>query len=128
MRIRDWISDVCSSDLKRLVKRGDLDRDSDPQAYSIGIKELWQVPAGRVEPGKVVHSLGWPLDTNPYGGSFLYHLDQDRIALGYVSGLAYSDPELKPWKAFQQGKKPPHMPPPAERAKNPTPHTRALAP
>src|SRR3546814_9689900 len=48
---------------KRLVKRFDLDHDSDPQAYSIGIQELWQVPAGRVEPGKVVHSLGWPLDT-----------------------------------------------------------------
>src|SRR3546814_14356208 len=63
---------------KRLVKRFDLDHDSDPQAYSIGIKELWQVPAGRVEPGKVVHSLGWPLDTNTYGGSFLYHLAQDR--------------------------------------------------
>src|SRR3546814_504420 len=96
---------------KRLVKRFDLDRDSDPQAYSIGIKELWQVPAGRVEPGKVVHSLGWPLDTNTYGGSFLYHLDQDRIALGYVSGLDYSDPEFKPWEAFQQWKNHPHVAP-----------------
>src|SRR3546814_6938530 len=129
MRISDWSSDVCSSDLdihakvtvlaegarghltKRLVKRFDLDRDSDPQAYSIGIKELWQVPAGRVEPGKVVHSLGWPLDTNTYDGSFLYHLDQDRIALGYVSGLDYSDPEFKPWEAFQQWKNHPHVAP-----------------
>src|SRR3546814_7659166 len=96
---------------KRLVDRFDLDRDSDPQAYSIGIKELWQGPAGRVEPGKVVHSLGWPLDTNTYGGSFLYHLDQDRIALGYVSGLDYSDPEFKPWEAFQQWKNHPHVAP-----------------
>ncbi|GAA3931477.1 electron transfer flavoprotein-ubiquinone oxidoreductase [Luteimonas lutimaris] len=96
---------------KRLVKRFDLDRDSDPQAYSIGIKELWQVPAGRVSPGKVVHSLGWPADTRTYGGSFLYHLDGDRIALGYVSGLDYSDPEYKPWEAFQQWKNHPTVAP-----------------
>ena len=94
---------------KRLVKRFDLDRDSDPQAYSIGIKELWQVPAGRVSPGKVVHSLGWPADTKTYGGSFLYHLDQDRVALGYVTGLDYSDPDYKPWEAFQQWKNHPHV-------------------
>jgi len=96
---------------KRLVKRFDLDRDSDPQAYSIGIKELWQVPTGRVSPGKVVHSLGWPADTKTYGGSFLYHLDGDRIALGYVSGLDYSDPEYKPWEAFQQWKNHPTVAP-----------------
>ena len=96
---------------KRLVKRFDLDRDSDPQAYSIGIKELWQVPTGRVSPGKVVHSLGWPADSRTYGGSFLYHLDGDRIALGYVSGLDYSDPEYKPWEAFQQWKNHPTVAP-----------------
>jgi electron-transferring-flavoprotein dehydrogenase len=89
---------------KRLVKRFELDRDSDPQAYSIGIKELWQVPAGRTSPGKIVHTLGWPADNKTYGGSFLYHLDNDRIALGYVSGLDYKDPQYKPWEAFQQWK------------------------
>ncbi|MDR1076607.1 MAG: electron transfer flavoprotein-ubiquinone oxidoreductase [Xanthomonadaceae bacterium] len=89
---------------KRLIKRFELDKDCDPQAYSIGIKELWQVPEGRVRPGKVVHSLGWPADSRTYGGSFLYHLDDNRIALGYVSGLDYSDPEYKPWEAFQQWK------------------------
>jgi electron-transferring-flavoprotein dehydrogenase len=96
---------------KRLVKRFDLDRDSDPQGYSIGIKELWQVPAGRVSPGRIVHTLGWPADTKTYGGSFLYHLDGDRIALGYVSGLDYSDPEYKPWEAFQQWKNHPSVAP-----------------
>ncbi|MGN7726608.1 electron transfer flavoprotein-ubiquinone oxidoreductase [Luteimonas sp. 22616] len=96
---------------KRLVKRFDLDRDSDPQGYSIGIKELWQVPPGRVSPGKIVHTLGWPADTKTYGGSFLYHLDGDRIALGYVSGLDYSDPEYKPWEAFQQWKNHPTVAP-----------------
>jgi electron-transferring-flavoprotein dehydrogenase len=89
---------------KQLVKRFGLDADSDPQGYSIGIKELWQVPAGRVTPGRIVHSFGWPADNRTYGGSFLYHLDGDRIALGYVSGLDYADPEYKPWEAFQQWK------------------------
>lgn len=89
---------------KQLIKRFALDKDSDPQGYSIGIKELWQVPAGRVTPGKIVHSFGWPADSHTYGGSFLYHLDKDRIALGYVSGLDYSDPNYQPWEAFQQWK------------------------
>ncbi|SEJ06320.1 electron transfer flavoprotein-ubiquinone oxidoreductase [Frateuria terrea] len=96
---------------KQLIKRFALDKDSDPQGYSIGIKELWQVPAGRVTPGKIVHSFGWPADNDTYGGSFLYHLDGDRIALGYVSGLDYSDPEYKPWEAFQQWKNHPHVKP-----------------
>ncbi len=89
---------------KRLVERFGLDADSDPQGYSIGIKELWQVPEDRVSPGRIVHTLGWPADTSTYGGSFLYHLDGGRIALGYVSGLDYRDPHYKPWEAFQQWK------------------------
>src|SRR3546814_9366396 len=138
MRISDWSSDVCSSDLgvakdgthkpgytegidikakvtvlaegargsltKQLVKRFKLDTDSDPQGYSIGIKELWQLPPDRVTPGKIVHSFGWPADTHTYGGSFMYHLDKDRIALGYISGLDYSDQHYQPWEAFQQWK------------------------
>ncbi|MDQ3056792.1 MAG: electron transfer flavoprotein-ubiquinone oxidoreductase, partial [Pseudomonadota bacterium] len=96
---------------KRLVKQFGLDADSDPQGYSIGIKELWQVPPGRVSPGKIVHSFGWPADNATYGGSFLYHLDGDRIALGYVSGLDYSDPDYKPWEAFQQWKNHPLIKP-----------------
>jgi electron-transferring-flavoprotein dehydrogenase len=89
---------------KRLLKRYALDKNSDPQGYSIGIKELWQVPEERVSPGKIVHSFGWPADSHTYGGGFLYHLDKGRIALGYVSGLDYSDPDYKPWEAFQQWK------------------------
>jgi electron-transferring-flavoprotein dehydrogenase len=96
---------------KQLVKRFGLDAGSDPQGYSIGIKELWQLPAGRVSPGRIVHSFGWPADTRTYGGSFLYHLDQDRVALGYVSGLDYSDPDYKPWEAFQQWKNHPTVAP-----------------
>ncbi len=96
---------------KQLVKRFGLDAASDPQAYSIGIKELWQVPAGRVTPGKIVHTLGWPASNDIYGGGFLYHLDADRIALGYVSGLDYADAEYKPWEAFQQWKNHPSVAP-----------------
>ncbi|MES2859328.1 MAG: electron-transfer flavoprotein:ubiquinone oxidoreductase, partial [Pseudomonadota bacterium] len=96
---------------KRLIKQFQLDAASDPQGYSIGIKELWQVPEDRVQPGKIVHSFGWPADNNTYGGSFLYHLDKGRIALGYVSGLDYSDPEYKPWEAFQQWKNHPMIAP-----------------
>ena len=96
---------------KRLIKQFDLDAGSDPQGYSIGIKELWHVPAGRVSPGKIVHSLGWPADNRTYGGSFVYHLDGDRIALGYISGLDYSDPDYKPWEAFQQWKNHPLIKP-----------------
>ena len=96
---------------KQLVKRYSLDAESDPQSYSIGIKELWQVPAGRVSPGKIVHSLGWPADSRTYGGSFLYHLDGDRVALGYVSGLDYRDPNYQPYEAFQQWKHHPTVKP-----------------
>ncbi|MGV8922216.1 MAG: 4Fe-4S dicluster domain-containing protein [Thermomonas sp.] len=96
---------------KRLVNRFKLDANSDPQGYSIGIKELWQLPEDRVSPGKIVHSFGWPADNKTYGGSFMYHMDKGRIALGYVSGLDYSDPEYKPWEAFQQWKNHPMVKP-----------------
>ena len=96
---------------KQLVKRFGLDAGSDPQSYSIGIKELWQVPEARVSPGKIVHSFGWPADTGTYAGSFLYHLDQGQIALGYVSGLDYKDPNYQPWEAFQQWKNHPTIKP-----------------
>ncbi len=96
---------------KRLIKQFKLDADSDPQGYSIGIKELWQVPEERVSPGRIVHSFGWPADTHTYGGSFIYHLDKGRIALGYVSGLDYRDPHYQPWDAFQQWKNHPMVKP-----------------
>ena len=94
---------------KQLIARYGLDADSDPQSYSLGIKELWQVRDGVCEPGKIVHSMGWPADSRTYGGSFLYHLDGNRIALGYVSGLDYSDPQYQPYEAFQQWKNHPSV-------------------
>lgn len=89
---------------KQLIHRYALDADCDPQTYGLGFKELWQLPPGRVEPGLIQHSIGWPLDTKTYGGSFLYHLDNDRVYIGYVVGLDYEDPRLQPFEAFQQFK------------------------
>ena len=87
---------------KQLIQRYQLDANSDPQTYGIGIKELWQLPPGRGETGKVVHTIGWPLDSATYGGSFIYHLDKDRVAIGFVTGLDYADPAFSPFEAFQQ--------------------------
>ncbi|MCE7033558.1 electron transfer flavoprotein-ubiquinone oxidoreductase [Lysobacter sp. GX 14042] len=112
---------------KRLVKRFDLDADSDPQGYSIGIKELWQVPEDRVSPGKIVHSFGWPADSATYGGSFIYHLDKGRIAIGYVTGLDYKDPNYKPWEAFQQFKHHPMVKPLLEGGEIISAGARAIA-
>ena len=89
---------------KELIRRFGLDAHCDPQTYGLGFKELWQLPAGRVEPGLIQHSIGWPLDRGTYGGSFLYHLDSDRVYIGYVVGLDYQDPRFKPFEAFQQFK------------------------
>ena len=89
---------------KQLISKFELDKDSDPQTYGIGMKELWRVQPGKSTPGLVQHTTGWPLDSNIYGGSFIYHLDKDRIALGFVCGLDYADPEFMPFEAFQQFK------------------------
>jgi electron-transferring-flavoprotein dehydrogenase len=89
---------------KQLIRKYGLDGDSDPQSYGIGMKELWQVQPGKSQPGLVQHTAGWPLDSNIYGGSFIYHLDKDRIAIGFVCGLDYQDPGFVPFEAFQQMK------------------------
>lgn len=89
---------------KRAIRKYGLDANSDPQTYGIGLKELWQLPEGRAEAGLVQHSLGWPLPREIYGGSFIYHLDKNRVAVGFVCGLDYQDPRFMPFEAFQQFK------------------------
>lgn len=89
---------------KQLIRRFELDRDSHAQTYGIGFKELWQCRPGRVQRGLVQHTVGWPLDPAIYGGGFIYHLDDDRLAVGFVAGLDYEDPEFRPFEAFQQFK------------------------
>ncbi|MBV8592225.1 MAG: electron transfer flavoprotein-ubiquinone oxidoreductase [Acetobacteraceae bacterium] len=76
----------------------------DPQVYGIGIKELWEVQPEKHQPGLVVHTAGWPLDAGTYGGSFLYHAENNEIAVGFVVGLNYSNPYLSPFEEFQRYK------------------------
>ncbi len=111
---------------KQLIKQFKLDAECSPQTYGIGFKELWQVPAGRAKPGYIQHSIGWPLDSKTYGGSFLYHLDQDRVYVGFVAGLDYEDPEFKPFEAFQQFKHHPSVKPLLEGGETLSAGSRAL--
>src|SRR5699024_5105323 len=83
---------------KQLIKHFELDADCDPQGYGIGLKELWKLPEGRVKPGLVQHTVGWPLDSKTYGGSFIYHLDDDSVAIGFVAGLDYQHPNFRPFE------------------------------
>jgi electron-transferring-flavoprotein dehydrogenase len=94
---------------KQLIARFALDEGREPQTYGLGFKELWQLPAGRTRPGLVQHTVGWPLPSSVYGGSFVYHLDDDRIYVGFVVGLDYADPDFAPFEAFQQFKHHPSM-------------------
>jgi electron-transferring-flavoprotein dehydrogenase len=94
---------------KQVVTRLGLADGREPQTYGLGIKELWQLPAGRAEAGLIQHTVGWPVDSRTYGGSFLYHLDRDRVYVGYVAGLDYADPRFKPFEAFQQFKHHPRI-------------------
>jgi len=89
---------------KRLVEHFRLRDGIDPQTYAIGIKELWEVAPDRHQPGLVVHTIGWPLDTATYGGSFLYHLEGRQVAVGFVIGLDYKNPFLNPFEEFQRFK------------------------
>ena len=94
---------------KQLIARFKLDEGKDPQAYGIGLKELWEVDPAKHVPGLVVHTAGWPLDADTYGGSFLYHLDNNQVELGFVVGLDYSNPWLSPFEEMQRWKTHPEI-------------------
>ncbi|NJM33278.1 MAG: electron transfer flavoprotein-ubiquinone oxidoreductase [Limnobacter sp.] len=94
---------------KRLIEKFNLNKDRDPQTYGIGLKELWQIDPALHKPGLVVHSAGWPLDPKTYGGSFLYHLENNQVAVGFVVGLAYENPYLSPFEEFQRYKTHPEI-------------------
>ena len=89
---------------KALFEQFELREGKDPQTYAIGIKELWDIEPEKSKPGTVWHSVGWPLSTDTYGGSFLYHLKGNQVAVGYVVGLDYSNPHLSPFEEFQRFK------------------------
>src|SRR5580700_4263247 len=93
---------------KQLVEKQKLD-NINPQIYSIGIKELWDVQPGKTAPGYVAHTLGWPVSTDMYGGGWIYGLSDDRVSIGLVIGLEYADPQFDPHEAFQKWKTHPHI-------------------
>ena len=100
-----FFAEGCRGSLsEQLIKKFDLRKNSDPQTYGIGIKELWEVDPEVHEEGKITHTTGWPLDKNTYGGSFLYHLDNNQVVVGFVIGLDYENPHLSPFDEFQRFK------------------------
>jgi electron-transferring-flavoprotein dehydrogenase len=103
------IAEGCRGSLaKQLIAQFGLDANS-PQTFALGFKELWQLPDGRVQPGLIQHSVGWPLHSSEYGGSFVYHLNGNQVYIGYIIGLDYQDPRLEPFEVFQQFKNHPSM-------------------
>ncbi|MGI4849443.1 MAG: 4Fe-4S dicluster domain-containing protein [Janthinobacterium lividum] len=94
---------------RQLMDRFQLNAGRDPQTYGIGIKELWEIDPARHKPGLVIHTAGWPLPSDTYGGSFLYHLENNQVAIGYVVGLGYQNPFLSPYEEFQRYKTHPEI-------------------
>jgi electron-transferring-flavoprotein dehydrogenase len=95
----------CRGSLTReLFAKYKLRDGADPQTYGIGIKELWEIDPAKHQPGLIVHSVGWPLASDTYGGSFLYHLEDNLVAVGFVVGLDYQNPWLSPYEEFQRYK------------------------
>lgn len=90
---------------KQLIEKFQLDADSDPQHYGLGIKEIWEIPPEQHEPGLVVHGLGWPLqESGSSGGAFLYHAEDNQVYLGLITDLNYSNPHVSPFEEFQRWK------------------------
>ncbi|MBN07926.1 MAG: electron transfer flavoprotein-ubiquinone oxidoreductase [Rhodospirillaceae bacterium] len=89
---------------KTLIEKFDLNSESDPQTYGIGIKELWEVDPAKHDQGAITHTIGWPMETDTYGGSFIYHLENNQVAVGFVIGLDYKNPYLSPFDEMQRFK------------------------
>jgi len=89
---------------KELIARYQLDAGKDPQSYALGIKELWEIAPDKAQPGRVIHTAGWPMDNATYGGGFLYHLEGNKVTLGFVTGLDYQNPWLSPFEEMQRWK------------------------
>jgi electron-transferring-flavoprotein dehydrogenase len=89
---------------KLLIAKYNLAAGKDPQSFAIGIKELWEIPADKAKPGLVVHTAGWPMTDDTFGGGFLYHLEDNKVTLGFVIGLDYQNPYLSPFEEMQRWK------------------------
>lgn len=99
------IAEGCRGQLsEQVINKYDLRLNKSPQTYAIGLKEVWEIPEQQHKLGKVVHTVGWPMDSKTYGGSFLYHISKNRVALGFVIGLDYKNPWLNTFKELQRFK------------------------
>jgi electron-transferring-flavoprotein dehydrogenase len=94
---------------KELIAKFDLAKDRNPQTYGVGVKELWEVPSGRIAPGEVIYTMGWPLTTKEYGGAWIYGSKDNLVSLGFVTGLDYPDPRLDPQHVLQDFKQHPFV-------------------
>jgi len=94
---------------KQLIAKFNLTKDANPQTYGVGVKELWQVPSGRIAPGEVIYTMGWPLTTKEYGGAWIYGSKDNLVSLGFVTGLDYPDPRLDPQHVLQTFKQHPFI-------------------
>ena len=112
---------------RQLLRRFGLDQDREPQKFGLGLKELWEVAAEKHRPGLVQHTFGWPLDNRTGGGSFLYHLDDNLVSVGFVVHLNYENPYLSPFEEFQRFKTHPLIAAPS-RAASGSPMARAPSP
>jgi electron-transferring-flavoprotein dehydrogenase len=121
-------SEGCRGSLtKTLFERFGLREGVQPQTYGLGIKELWDVAPAQHKPGKVVHTIGWPVDAKTYGGSFIYHMENNQVAIGYVVGLDYQNPHLSPFQEMQRFKSHPAIRPLFEGGKRVAYGARALS-
>lgn len=121
------LAEGCRGSLSEIIMvEFNLRTEADPQTYAIGIKELWEIDPKHHQPGKITHSVGWPLDRNTYGGSFIYHLENNQISFGFVIGLDYQNPYLSPYDEMQRFKLHPKIRPLFEGAKRISYGARAL--
>jgi electron-transferring-flavoprotein dehydrogenase len=124
---RTLFAEGCRGSLtKALAQRFGLWAEADPQTYGIGIKELWEVKPEQHRAGEVIHTVGWPMDRKTYGGSFLYHLENNQVAVGFVIGLDYENPFLNPFEEFQRFKTHPAIRPTFEGGRRIAYGARAL--
>jgi electron-transferring-flavoprotein dehydrogenase len=112
---------------KGLIARFDLRRDSDPQVHGLGIKELWEIDPAKHHAGRVIHTVGWPMDWSTYGGSFLYQYGENKVSVGLVVGLDYKNPFLSPFEEFQRFKTHPAIRPIFEGGRRVAYGARAIA-
>ena len=104
------LAEGCHGSLsKQLIKKYNLRSSNDPQTYGLGIKEIWEIPKAQHKPGHTMHTIGWPLDRKTYGGSWLYHYGDNKVSLGFVTGLDYQNPYLSPFEEMQRWKTHPEI-------------------